>query len=327
MFVYNPSQPLSPESIVDTIDYGKNKSVKSYSGLEPRASLRYTIDDNSSVKISYNRINQYINMVSNTMVMNPADVWKLSNEYVKPLACDQLAIGYFRNLHKNMFETSIEVYYKKLKNIVEYKDGASIMLNPKLEADLLNANGYNYGTEIYIKKSSGRLTGWISYAYSSSLRHTSGANVTEQINRNAYFPSSYDKPHNLNIVGNYHISRRWRFSWTFSYNTGRPTTLPELKYAVGNNQLVYYSDRNKYRLPDYHRLDVAITCDESLRVKKFWKGSWTFSIVNVYGRKNAYSIYFHKEIPSEINNYRSYSLYKLYIIGRPLPTLTYNFSF
>jgi hypothetical protein len=149
---------------------------------------------------------------------------------------------------------------------------------------------------------------------------TNGKTATEQVNDNEYFPSVYDKPHNLNLVGNYHISRRWRFSWTYSYSTGRPVTLPEYKFEVGGNELVHYSDRNEYRLPDYHRLDVSITCDESLKIKKFWKGSWTFSIINVYGRKNLYSTYFQKEYPN-------YNLYALYIIGRPLPTLTYNFSF
>lgn len=227
----------------------------------------------------------------------------------------------------NTFETSFELYFKQLHHIIEYKDGAVLLMNPAIEAGLLDASGYNYGAEVYINKNKGRLTGWVSYAYSVSKRHTTSALSEEQVNRNSYFPSTYDQPHNLNIIGNYHISRRWRFSWTFTYRTGRPVTLPELTYTVGNNTLIYYSDRNKFRLPDYHRLDLAITCDESLRIKKFWKGSWTFSIVNVYGRKNAYSVYFQKATPSASNSYKNYSLYMLYVIGRPLPTLTYNFSF
>jgi hypothetical protein len=201
------------------------------------------------------------------------------------------------------------------------------MLNPALEADLLDASGYNAGAEMYIKKNAGRLTGWLSYAFSTAQRRTRSTNKEEQVNENSFFPSSYDQPHSLNMVGNYHISRRWRFSWTFTYSTGRPVTLPELTYYVGNNKLIYYSDRNKYRLPDYHRLDVAITCDETLRIKKFWKGSWTLSIVNLYGRKNKYSVYYQKETPYESINLKPNSLYSLYIIGRPLPTLTYNFTF
>jgi hypothetical protein len=158
--------------------------------------------------------------------------------------------------------------------------------------------------------------------------HKSNSNfAAEQINKNQQFPSNYDKPHNLIVNFNYHISRRWRFAGSFMYNTGRPITLPELKYNYGGNQLVYYSDRNAYRLPDYHRLDISITLDETLRIKKKWKGSWTLSIINVYGRKNAYSVYYKKDQPMESSNYREFSTYKLYIIGRPLPTLTYNFTF
>jgi hypothetical protein len=320
VFLYRPSSAKSEETIIDTLHYGKNKSIANYSGFEPRISFRYTINENSSVKLSYNRINQYINIVSNSSVMNPADCWKLSDTYVEPLKCDQYALGYYRNFKNNMFEISIETYYKKLQHIIEYKDGASLLVNQTLDADLLNAKGYNYGVELYIKKNSGRLTGWLTYSYSTSQRRTYSKTASEQVNRNEYYPSVYDKPHNLNLVGNYHISRRWRFSGAFSYSTGRPVTLPEYKYAVGGNELVYYSDRNKYRLPAYHRLDISITCDESLKIKKFWKGSWTFSIINLYGRKNLYSSYFLKENSN-------YNLYALYIIGRPLPTLTYNFSF
>lgn len=320
VFLYDPLVEKSGVSITDTLHYGRNKIIANYSGFEPRISFRYTINENNSVKLSYNRTNQYVNLVSNTTVINPADVWKLCNTYVKPLKCDQFAVGYYRNFKNNMFETSLEVYYKRLRNIIEYKDGASLLVNPTLDADLVNAKGFNYGLELYVKKSSGRLTGWLTYAYSTSQRRTNSKIVAEQVNSNEYYPSVFDKPHNFNLIGNYHFSRRWRFSWAFSYSTGRPITLPEYKYSGGGSELIYYSDRNEYRLPDYHRLDVSITRDESLKIKKFWKGSWTFSIINVYSRKNLYSSYYLKEKSS-------YNLYALYIIGRPLPTLTYNFYF
>lgn len=325
--VYKEGSSLTSANIIDSVSYGKDDVIKRYYGLEPRVSFRYSIDDFSSVKLSYNRLDQYINLVSNSSVMTPADVWKLSDPYVKPLKCDQLAVGYFRNFNQNTFETSIEMYYKKLENVIEYKNGAQLLLNNHLETDLINAKGYNYGVEAYVKKNNGRLTGWASYTFSKSMRKTDGTTQEDQINGNNYFPSDYDKPHNIVINANYHISRRWRFSGTFLYSTGRPTTLPELKYDIGGYQLIYYSERNKYRLPDYHRLDVSITLDESLRLKKKWKGSWTFSIVNLYWRKNAYSVFYQKDTPTESNDYRMYSLYELYIIGRPLPTLTYNFSF
>jgi hypothetical protein len=327
LFVYDPLRPRSRETIIDTLHYGLNKPINSWSGWEPRISVRYSFNDNNSLKLSLTRVRQHINLVSNTTVMNPADVWKLSNAYVKPLVCDQLAVGFFRNFAKNSFETSLELYYKKMNHLIEYKNGASLILNPALEADLLDASGYNCGAELYLRKNTGRLTGWLSYALSTSQRHSNGTNRESQVNENRWFPSSNDQPHSLNMVGNYYISKRWRFSWTFTYNTGRPVTLPELIYTVGDHQLIYYSDRNKYRLPDYHRLDVAITRDESLRIKKFWKGSWTFSVINLYGRKNKYSVFFQRNPPVEAGNNRQNSLYALYIIGRPLPALTYNFTF
>jgi hypothetical protein len=259
--------------------------------------------------------------------MAPTDVWKLSDNNILPLICNQVAIGYYRNFLKKALEASVEVYYKKLDNVSEYKEGAKLLMNESLETDLIPAKGYNYGIELYVKKMSGRLTGWASYTYSRSIRQTTSSHDEEKIKNNEAFNSNYDRPHNFISVANYHISRRWRFAATFVLNSGRPATLPEMKYLYQGNQLVYYSDRNKYRLPYYHRLDVSITLDESLRLKKKWKGSWSLSIVNLYSRKNAYSTFYKKEVPGEINNYKTFSLYKLYIIGRPLPTLTYNFTF
>ena len=327
--IFKPGSPVEFDNMIDTVSYSNNKIIKQYSGFEPRFSIRYSIDDKSSVKISYNRINQYINLVSNSSVMMPSDVWKLSDKYLKPLKCDQIGIGYFRNFQDNMYETSLELYYKSLTDVIEYKNGAQILLNDHIETDLVNAKGYNYGAELYVKKNSGRLTGWASYTYSRSMRKTTSEVVSEQINNNNIFPSNFDKPHNLVINGNYHISRRWRFSWSFLYSTGRPETYPELKYKYQGYQLVYYSERNKYRLPDYHRLDVSITLDESLRLKKKWKGCWTFSIINLYGRQNVYSSFYQIDNTVSLDNPNgnNYGLYKLMIIAKPLPTLTYNFSF
>jgi hypothetical protein len=319
--------PRAPETILDTLVYSKGETIYKYGGLEPRLALRYSLSGSSSLKLSYSRINQYINLLSNTSVLSPADVWKLSSPNLKPLMADQFAIGYFKNLKNNSFETSMEFYYKKMSNVVEYRNGAKILVNSLIECDLLNATGSNYGIELYVKKNSGKLTGWISYTFSKSLRWTNGTFEQDKINGNNRFLSNFDKPHSLIVMTNYNLSRRWHFSGTFVYNTGRPVTLPELKYKYQGNQIIYYSDRNKYRLPDYHRLDISVTLDESLRINKKWKGSWTLSIINLYGRKNAYSVFYKKEIPVASNNYKMFSLYKLYIIGKPLPTLTYNFNF
>lgn len=327
IFTFKANASRTTGNIVDTLTYGKNKVINTYYSLEPRLSLRYSFDKVSSVKLSYNRISQFINLISNTALMSPTDVYKLSSPNIPPLICNQFAFGYFRNFKKNTYEASVEIYYKKLDNIVEYRDGAQILLNNSLETDLLKATGYNYGVEFYLKKNTGKLTGWASYTYSRSMRHTTSPYTEDQINNNAYYPSSFDKPHNLVLNATLHLSRRWRLAGIFNYNIGKPVTLPELKYDFNGRQYVYYSDRNKYRLSDYHRLDIAITFDETLRLKQKWKGSWTFSIINLYGQKNPYSVFYKSTSQLESKFYQKFNLYQMFIIERPIPTFTYNFTF
>lgn len=323
---YASGQAYSHQSILDTIQYQKGDIVAGYDGLEPRFGLRYSLGENSSMKLSYNRANQYINLISNTSVMAPTDLWKLSDTYIRPLQSDQVALGYFRNFLDNTLETSLEVYYKKLHNAIEYRSGAQIAMNEFLEMDIINARGYNYGAELYIRKNSGDLTGFASYTYSSSQRRTNSIYPERQINQNRYFPSNYDRPHNLTLNANYYLSRRWRIGATFTYNTGRPVTLPEYTFMHGSDLLLVYSDRNHYRLPAYHRLDISISLGENLRIDQRGKGSFTFSVINLYGKKNPFSVFYKKE-PMTLQGPRSFDLYQLYIIGRPLPTITYNFSF
>jgi hypothetical protein len=327
IYSYQSGVSKTPESIIDSVYYGNNKIICSYSGFEPRLSLRFNVSDNSSVKLSYNRIHQYINLISNTAVMMPSDVWNLSSPNLKPLLCNHYAIGYFYNFKNNSVETSLELYYKKLSNAIDYKNGAEILLNPYVETDLINVSGENMGVELYVKKNSGKLTGWASYTFSRSLQRTNGIFDDEKINNNKFFPSNYDRPNNLVINLNYHLSRRWRIGSTFTYSTGRPVTLPEYKFIYQDYQLLDYSDRNKYRLPDYDRLDVSLTLDGSLKIKKKWKGSWTLSVINVYSRKNAYSIFYKQEGHMVSYQLKEYDTYMLYIIGRPFPSLTYNFTF
>jgi len=326
-FIYAPGQPRTVESIVDTLRFGRNEQMALYHALEPRLALRFRLDEQRSVKLSYTRMNQFLGMMSNSSVISPTDSWKLSDAYLAPLRVDQLALGYFQNLAGNTVETSLEVYYKHSRHVKEYRNGAVVLLNEHPETDLLDARASGYGVELYLNKNAGRLTGWLSYTFSRTLHRTSGPGLSEQINENRWFPSNYDIPHNLVVNLNYHISRRWRFSSTFTWHTGKPVTLPELKYVVNGNQLILYSDRNKYRLPDYHRLDIALSFDQSLRLRKKWKGSWTLSVVNLYGRKNAFSAYYAKEDPRMWNYTGKYHLYTLYILGVPLPTITYNFNF
>ncbi len=324
---YCPDCPITPSSVIDTSSIKKNGVMAKHNGLEPRVGIRYQLNPLSSLKLSYNRAYQYINMVSNTSISTPSDVWYLSNEHLAPTLSDQIAVGFFRNFNDNTIETSVEVYYKNLKNVLETKDNAKILMNSLLETDLINAKGYGYGVELYLKKVTGALTGWVSYTLSESKRRTDSPYPQDQINDNEYFPSNFDRPHNLVCNVNYQISRQWRVGGTFTYNTGRPVTLPEQIYNYNGNQLIYYSDRNKYRIPDYHRLDLSISYDGSLKVVKRWRSYWSLSVINLYSRKNVHSIYYQKSTPSLLNNYQGYSLYKLTIIGRPIPTLTYNFSF
>lgn len=324
---YDPTQTINSGSVIDSTVYGTWQTSKMYHGIEPRLSLKFNLRNEGSFRVSYQRMHQFMSQVSNTSVISPADFWKLSDAHIKPLISDQFAIGLFKNPQKGLFETSVEVYYKKLQNLMEYKNGAVLVMNHHIESDIINANGYAYGLELYLRKSAGRLNGWVSYTYSRTMRKTNSNFAEEVINKGEYYPSVYDKPHDLSTVLNYQISRRWRFSGNFVLSTGRPVTLPEQKYTFEGKQVVYYSDRNKYRMPTYHRIDVSITLDENLRRKRMWKGSWTFSIYNLYGRKNAYSVFYRKDASIQLADKNQYAIYKLSVIGVPVPSITYNFKF
>ncbi len=325
VYEYRDDAPRRLENITDTLHYGSGDVIADYGGFEPRIGFRYSNKDYSSWKLSYNRNYQYINLISNTSVMAPADIWKLSDSHISPLKSDQFALGYFHNFMDNPLETSLEVYYKNLDDVIEYRSGAEVVMNEFLETDVLPAKGYSYGAELYIRKHTGALTGWTSYTYSSSRRRTMQGNPEDQINRNAYFPSDYDRPHNLVVNAAYELTRRIRLSATFSYSTGRPITLPEHIFWHGSDVMVHFSDRNKYRLPDFHRLDVSLHIGKNLGIEGRG-GSWTISVMNLYGRQNPYSV-FYKRTHGRLDPIDSFNLYQLYILGRPLPTVTYNFSF
>ncbi len=326
VYLYQDEIPKDKETIVDTLHYSKGELIKSYGGFEPRVSVKLNLGPSSSLKISYNRMRQYISMISNTAAITPIDIWKTSNTHIRPQTGDQLIVGYFKNFAGNSFEASAEAYYKKINNLLEYKDGASLLLNETLEADLLEGKGRAYGIELLGKKKTGRLTGWASYVYSRSERQVDGAFPEETINNGRYYPSNYDKPHSIKFVGNYSITQRWSFSANFIYGTGRPFTAPYSKYRIQNGYIdnitvANFSQRNQFRIQDYHRLDISVTIGEGHRKYRKWKGSWTFSIYNVYGRKNAYSVFFRDVYGVPPMPYR------LSVLGVPFPSLTYNFTF
>jgi hypothetical protein len=320
VYSYAPGEGRTEASITDTLHYGAGQTLATYHGPEYRVSARYSLSDNSSVKTSYNRTRQYIHQLSNTASVSPTDIWKLSDANVRPQVGDQVALGYYRNLKANTIEVSVEAYYKWLRDFVDYKSGATLLLNPHIETDIVNAEGRAYGVEVFVKKLTGKLNGWISYTYSRSLVRVNAGTPAERINGGSYYPSNFDKPHDVTVAGNYRINRRFSTSLNFTYSTGRPITLPLARYNLDNTVRVFYSDRNTYRVPDYLRLDLGLNIEGNHKVKKPFHSSWTIGVYNLTGRRNPYSIYFR----AENGQLRGY---KLSVFGNPIPTVTYNFKF
>lgn len=317
-FIYGNDSPLSTENIVDTVHYGTGQIKAFYPNLEFRISSRFLLGGGYSLKAGVQRMYQYIHMISNTTAISPTDIWMLSDNYSKPQRSDQLSLGIYRNFKKNMFETSVEAYYRKLNNIIDYKGGAQLLMNEHLETDILNGTGRAYGIEFMVKKTKGSITGWFSYTYSRILHKIDGKFAEEKVNNGSYFPANYDKPNDLKLVINSKLSRRFNITTNFVYNTGRPITYPVGYYNYANVNRIFYSQRNEFRIPDYFRLDLAATVNGNLRKKKLNHSSLTFAVYNILGRRNPYSIYFKVE-DGKVNGY------KMSIFGQPIFTLTYNF--
>jgi hypothetical protein len=320
VYQYVPGVPRTVSTLTDTLRYGAGENVATYKGPEFRLSVKYMLTDAASVKASFNRLRQYIHLLSNTTSMSPTDTWKLSDAHLRPQVGDQLSLGFYKNLKNNTIEASVETYYKTMHDFVDYKSGASLLLNHHLETDVINAEGQAYGVEVMMKKMTGKINGWVSYTWSRSLVRIPNPGTAEVINGGAYYPSNFDKPHDFTLIGNYRFSRRFSTSLNVTYSTGRPITLPLAVYEMGNTQRVYYSDRNQYRVPDYFRMDFAMNMEGNHKVKKLAHSSWTLGIYNLTGRHNPYSVYFK----SEAGRIKGY---KLSIFGRPIPNLTYNFKF
>jgi hypothetical protein len=259
-------------------------------------------------------------MLSNTVSVTPINTWKLSQPGVLPQIGDQVSIGVFKDIPGKSIELSVEGYYKWIQNIIDYKTGATLVLNSNVERDILQGEAKAYGVEFLIKKKSGRLNGWVGYTYSRTFIKLDSGFPQEKINNGQYYPASYDKPHDVNVVANYRITRRYSFSLNFVYSTGRPITFPTGVYYFDGAYRVNYSDRNQFRIPDYIRFDIGFNIEGNHKIKKLAHGFWTISIYNVLGRKNPYSIYF----TAKDGNVSAYSLS---IFGAPIPTITYNFKF
>ena len=320
----NNYQNFVPKTIYSLLYTSKfpsnNQIINSYRGPEIRATVRYSISDDISIKAAYNTLHQYIHLLSNTTAISPTDVWKLSDPNIKPQSGDQISLGFYKNLQSNTIETSVEVYYKNLKNYLDYKSGATLVLNPHIETDVLPTNGKAYGIEFLIKKTAGQLNGWASYTYSRTFLKQNNPEVGALINNGLYYPANYDKPHSVNIVGNYRFTHRYSVSLNTIYSTGRPITYPIATYNYDGSQRVLYSNRNQYRIPDYFRTDLSVNIDGNHKVHQVFHNSWTFGVYNLTGRDNAYSTFFTEQ-GGVINGY------KLSIFATPIPFINYNIRF
>lgn len=301
-------------NITDTTTYGNNQKIKVYWGIEPRLSANLLLNESNSLKVSYARTQQYLHLLSNATSYQSTDLWIPSSSVVKPQIADQYSLGYYKNFKNNLYETSVEVYYKDMQNQIEYKNGAQFVLNKTAEADLVFGKGKSYGLELYAKKRYGKINGWISYTLSYTDR------TFDDIDQGQVFPAKQDRRHEISIVGIYQLTPRWTLSGTWVYYTGNAVSFPSGKYLVDKRIISFYTERNGYRMPDYHRLDLAATWI-SKKTKKF-ESSWTFSVYNVYNRMNAYSISFR---PSETNPDQT-EIVKLSLFP-VIPSVTYTFKF
>jgi hypothetical protein len=317
---YVPGLPRDSSSKTGTTVYDKSSIIKTWQAPEIRIGMRYAFNENSSVKLSFNTMQQYIHMLSNTVSISPTDIWKLSDTYIKPQQGAQVSVGYYQNFLSGNIETSVEFYYKKMLNFLDYKSGAHLLMNEHIETDVISTRGKAYGVELLLKKTAGKLNGWISYTYSRTLLQQNDPLAGEKINRGEYYPASFDKPHNANLIGNYRISHRFSVSLNIVYSTGRPITLPIGVFTMGGSSSLLYSDRNKYRIPDYFRADLSCTLEGNHKVKQKLHNSWSFGVYNLTARENPYSVYFTQE-SGQIKGYQ------LSIFGTAIPFVTYNIKF
>jgi hypothetical protein len=316
---YRDDAPKSDQSVTETKDFERGKIISTNHGPEWRFSSRYQVSRGSSVKLSLSRNRQYIHSLSNTASLSPTDTWRLSSPHIKPQIADQVSLGYYRNFFSNSLELSMEGYYKWIQNLVDFKVGADLLLNSYLEREILQGNGRSYGLELSLQKS-GRLNGWINYTYARSFIRIQGDTPETDINNGAYYPTNFDKPHNLNIVSNYKITRRFSCSINTTYNTGRPVTLPVGTFVLKDARSIFFSDRNNYRIPDYFRMDLGLNLEGNHRIKKLAHTFWSLSIYNITGRDNPFSVFVDVKDNTLIGS-------QLIVFGDPIPTLSFNAKF
>jgi len=314
--IYEKATPIG------TKFYDRNKVMQSYNYLEPRFSLAYQINDDQSVKASYNRMVQYLQLISNTTSPTPLDVWTPSDSFIKPQIADQVALGYFKNFQEGMYSLEVESYYKEVQNRLDYIDGANLIANKAIEQIILNGQLRSYGLEIMFRKNEGKFNGWISYTLSKSEQQTRGRTPIETgINNGQWYNSVYDKLHNIAITSSYNLNEKWSFGANFALQTGQPITYPVGQYDYLGINVPSYGLRNENRLPAYHHLDIAATLTPKNSKDRQWKGEWVFSIYNLYNRKNAASINFRQNSDTGTNEAVKTSIFGV------VPAVSYNFKF
>jgi hypothetical protein len=332
----NPELPMVDE-LVDSTLYGSGELVAGFDGLqglEPRLAVNYLLSDNISLKASYNRTRQYIQLISNTTSPTPVDLYRPAGQYIDPATVHQFALGYFHNFNENMYEASAEVYYKDFKDLVDYRDGADLVFNERIETEILRGGiGRAYGLELLLRKRKGRLTGWVGYTLSRTERKVDGTTPSQDINLGNWYLANFDKPHDFSLVANYSITKKWDVGGVVVYQTGRPYTLPEGKYEYEEFSIPIYTKRNNGRIPDYFRVDLSATYSPLKEPNQRFYSSWSFGIYNLLGRRNAYSIYFQSvandpdSVGAERSFYNQTQAVRLSIFGTMVPSVTWNFNF
>ncbi|WP_297336290.1 TonB-dependent receptor [Algoriphagus sp.] len=327
-YIYENDEPNSDSAVLDSIQYRGLESIKFYQGLEPRLAFRWLLSNRLSIKSAFNRNFQYVQVASNSSAGLPIDRWILAGKYVRPLRSDQISLGVYQNFDGDRWELSVEGYYKDLRNVIDLRNGAQVLFTDQVETEVLTGNGWAYGLEFLARKTIGKTTGWLAYTWSRAWRKVEG------ISQNQAFNPRFDRPHDLTLVLNHEFSPYWSAGLTFSYTTGQAVTFPIGTYQVDNQSLPIFSDlRNDNRYPNYHRMDASLVWKNPNKGRK-WRGSWNFSIYNLYGRKNPFAYEFRQIYNDDITFQPSEGpvtssrpgIVKTYLFTF-LPSITYNFQF
>lgn len=313
--IYEKAEPIDVET------FKRSDVIASFANLEPRASIAYQLNSESSIKASYNRMSQYLHLLSNTNSPTPLDIWTPSGKYVKPQLLDQYAIGYFKNFYNNSYSLELESYYKEVQNRIDYIDGANLVANNAIEQVILNGRSRAYGLELLLRKNTGRFKGWVAYTLSKSEQQTPGRTPIETgINNGNWYRTPYDKTHDISFTGSYDLNKKWKLNANFLFQTGQPATFPNGQYEYNGLNIPNYSNRNADRLPAYNRLDIAVNYTPKPDKRTGWQSYWVFGIYNVYNRRNAASISFGQNQDTGMNEATRLSIFGI------VPSISYNFK-